>query len=220
MQKNFFGDIRRIKKNRRNGDDVKNRFSAIDKKKRRKYGASEMNFPATFRGLKYNRRYNRWTAVVVICNIWYLCLVLWQFCTIPGRPDIVTRHPSRPRRVCVGCWVRGTQQAYGACCVLLGGFVVYMTRRVIKNRRKKSPPGRIRRSPPNLGVFFFFSATQNALFFSAIIIENRRFRRSPTEAEPATNGKILLTHVLSLSATEVKTQIVVWQWSNSSRLPH
>ena len=70
--------------------------------------------------------------------------------------------------------------------MLLGGFVMYMTRRVIKNQRKKSPPGRIRRSPPNLGDFFF-SATQNALFFSAIIIENRRFRRSPTEAEPTIN---------------------------------
>ena len=54
------------KKKRRTGDDVKNRFSAIDKKKRRKYGASEMSFPATFGGLKYNRRYDRWT---VICNI-------------------------------------------------------------------------------------------------------------------------------------------------------
>ena len=84
------------------------------------------------------------------------------------------------------CWVLGARHAAacGACCVLLGGFVVYMTRRVIKNRRKKSPPGRIRRSPPNLGFFFFFSATQNALFFSAIIIENRHFRRSLTEAEP------------------------------------
>ena len=56
-------------KKRRTGDDVKNRFSAIDKKKRRKYDASEMSFPATFGGLKYNRRYDRWTAVVVICNI-------------------------------------------------------------------------------------------------------------------------------------------------------
>ena len=73
--------------------------------------------------------------------------------------------------------------------MLLGGFVVYMTRKVIKNRRKKSSPGRIRRSPPNLGAFFLFSATQNALFFSAIVIENRRFRRSPTEAEPHLNAK-------------------------------
>ena len=70
--------------------------------------------------------------------------------------------------------------------MLLGGFVVFMTKRVIKNRQKKSSPGRIRRSPPNLGDFFF-SATQKALFFSAIIIENRRFRRSPTEAEPKRN---------------------------------
>ena len=92
-------------------------------------------------------------------------LLFGEYSPIPGRPDIGTRHPSRPRRVCVGCWVRGTQQACGACCVLLGGFVVYMTRRVIKTRRKKSPPGRIRRSPPNLGVFFFFGNPKCPVFF-------------------------------------------------------
>ena len=79
----------------------------------------------------------------------------------------------------------------------LGGFVVYMTRRVIKNQRKKSPPGRIRRSPPNLGVFFFFGDPKCPVF-SAIIIENRRFRRSPTEAEPNphTHALLLLTRLL------------------------
>ena len=61
--------------------------------------------------------------------------------------------------------MRGTQQACGACCVLVGGFVVYMTRRVIRNRRKKSPPGRIRRSPPNLGDICFFGDPKCPVFF-------------------------------------------------------
>ena len=71
MQKKLFRRHSANKiKNRRTGDDVKNRFSAIDKKTRRKYGASEMSFPTTFGGLKYNRRYDRWAAVVVeVSNI-------------------------------------------------------------------------------------------------------------------------------------------------------